>query len=177
MINAYIEFKAAATTVGPASFKIAGEATDDAATFDRNPGNISARAKTSAVADWNNVEPWTKDMKYWSSNIKSVVQEIVSRRGWVAGNDMALFVTGTGERIAKSFDRDPNMAAMLYVEYSMTSAVAAAGADSNEEVSSVVAVDVLNTAQPTDADWSQIEPDLEEGTQATVKVFLPSVQK
>jgi hypothetical protein len=54
-------------------------------------------------------------------NIASIIQEIVDRAGWVAGNSMALFITGFGERAAVAYDGDvvngTNGAPLLHVEY------------------------------------------------------------
>jgi hypothetical protein len=46
-----------------------------------------------------------------------VIQEIVSRPGWVSGNALALIVTGSGKRTAESFNGDAAGAALLHVEY------------------------------------------------------------
>jgi hypothetical protein len=46
-----------------------------------------------------------------------VIQEIVSRPGWVSGNALALIVTGSNKRTAESFNGDAAGAALLHVEY------------------------------------------------------------
>jgi hypothetical protein len=46
-----------------------------------------------------------------------VIQEIVNRPGWTAGNSLVLIVTGTGERVAESFDGEADAAPLLHVEY------------------------------------------------------------
>jgi hypothetical protein len=46
-----------------------------------------------------------------------VVQEIVSRPGWVSGNALALLVTGTGERTAESLDGGALRAPVLHIAY------------------------------------------------------------
>ena len=47
----------------------------------------------------------------------SVIQEIVNRPGWVAGNALVLIVTGTGERTAESRNSSANAPGMLHIEY------------------------------------------------------------
>jgi hypothetical protein len=44
-----------------------------------------------------------------------VIQEIVNRSGWASGNALALIVTGTGERVAESYDG--SAAPELHIEY------------------------------------------------------------
>ena len=38
------------------------------------------------------------------SDLSAIVQEIVARSGWLAGNDMAFVITGTGRRTAEAFE-------------------------------------------------------------------------
>ena len=52
-----------------------------------------------------------------SSDIAPLIQEIVDRPGWASGNAIAVLVTGSGERVAESFDGDPGGAPLLRVEY------------------------------------------------------------
>ena len=46
-----------------------------------------------------------------------MIQAIVDRPGWVPGNSVALFVSGSGARVAKSFDGDAAGAPLLVVQY------------------------------------------------------------
>ena len=53
-------------------------------------------------------------------DVKSVVQEIVNRDGWVSGNALTFIlenVSGTGRRYARSFDGYSPSAALLHLEY------------------------------------------------------------
>jgi hypothetical protein len=51
-------------------------------------------------------------------DISSVIQEVVGRPGWSGGNSLVLIITGTGERVAESYNGDRNGAPLLHVEYS-----------------------------------------------------------
>ena len=50
-------------------------------------------------------------------DLAPVVQEVVDRPGWAGGNALALIVTGSGRRVAESYNGDPSGAPLLYVEY------------------------------------------------------------
>ncbi len=47
----------------------------------------------------------------------AIVQEIVDRADWSAGNAMVIIVTGLGERTAESFNGSSSGAPLLHVEY------------------------------------------------------------
>ena len=117
--NAYVQFTTQAT--GPTavtSLTIKGEAADNPGTFTTTLGNISARATTSAAVGWS-VPIWTsvgaagQDQR--TPNLATVVQQLVSRPGWANGNAIVLIITGTGRRVAHTFDS--GVPAVLHVEY------------------------------------------------------------
>jgi hypothetical protein len=117
--NAYVQFTTLAT--GPTavtSLTIKGEAADNPGTFTTTLGNISARATTSAAVGWS-VPIWTsvgaagQDQR--TPNLATVVQQLVGRPGWANGNAIVLIITGTGRRVAHTFDS--GVPAVLHVEY------------------------------------------------------------
>jgi len=66
---------------------------------------------------------WRKsasDAQQRSPDISLVIQEIVSRPGWSAGNSLALLIDGSGRRTAESVDGERDSAAQLLVEYRTT---------------------------------------------------------
>ena len=94
-----------------------GEASDDAPTFTKMKRDISSRAATTASVDWAPSE-WRKNDLYRTSDLSSVLQEIIERSGWTEGNALALiFTKGTGKREAKTFDDKAVHAPVLHVEY------------------------------------------------------------
>lgn len=118
IVNAYIQFFVAKAQSGPATFSFRGEANDNAAAFGPGNGNLSGRPKTTASVPWNNVPAWdTVGQAQWSPNLAPVVQEIIGRSGWQAGNNLAIFVDGQGMRTARAYDGDPNAAPCLTIEY------------------------------------------------------------
>ncbi|MEZ4662368.1 MAG: NPCBM/NEW2 domain-containing protein [Caldilineaceae bacterium] len=104
IVDAYIEFVAAAASAGAASLEIYGHAIDDSARFRQITGNISTRARTSKV-EWPNVAPWTAEQKYRTPGVKTIVQEIITRPGWLSGNNISFIFLGSGTRTAGSYDR------------------------------------------------------------------------
>ena len=123
IVNAYLQFKADETDSGATTLTIQGEDVDNALTFSNATNNISNRARTVSFVAWQPV-PWTivgeSGTAQQTTDIASVVQEIVNRPGWVAGNSLALIVTGTGERVAESYNGDQVGAPLLHIEYYAT---------------------------------------------------------
>ncbi len=116
--SAHILFTAAQTSSGTSSLSIKGEASDNAATFTTKSKNISSRKKTSANVTWA-PEQWTTGSSRPSSDISSIVSEIVNRPGWSPGNAMAFIITGTGTRTAHAYDGSPNSAPLIHIEYTL----------------------------------------------------------
>ena len=120
IINAYIQFQTDETTSVATSLTIEGEATDNAPTFTSDTRNISSRTRTGAAVAWVPVAWTTLDEAgpdQQTPDIASVIQEIVDRQGWSNGNSLVVIITGTGERVAESFDGVSAAAPLLHVEY------------------------------------------------------------
>ena len=120
IVNAYIQFQTDETNSVTTSLTIQGEDTDNAGSFLRLTGNISSRPRTAAAVSWS-PPAWTTvgeagpDQR--TPDIASVIQEIVSRFGWSSDNAMVLIITGTGERVAESYDGNSAAAPLLHVEF------------------------------------------------------------
>ncbi|MCI0554706.1 MAG: hypothetical protein L0287_27480, partial [Anaerolineae bacterium] len=52
-------------------------------------------------------------------NLASVIQEVVNRPGWASGNAIAVIITGTGKRIAESYEGYSWGAPYLHVRYTL----------------------------------------------------------
>ena len=118
--NAYIQFQTDETNSVATSLMIEGEATDNAPTFTSDTRNISSRTRTGAAVGWVPVAWTTLDEAgpdQQTPDIASVIQEIVDRQGWSNGNSLVVIITGTGERVAESFDGVSAAAPLLHVEY------------------------------------------------------------
>jgi hypothetical protein len=119
--NAYIQFQVDETLpADPTDLTIQGEDVDNALTFTSATNNISSRPRTTAGVAWSPVA-WTTvgeaGPDEQTSNIASIVQEIVNRPGWVSGNSLVIIITGTGERTAEAYDGVSAAAPLLHVEY------------------------------------------------------------
>jgi len=118
--NASIQFQVDETHSGAATLMIEGQAADNALIFAKANGNISSRDRTNTVVDWTPA-PWTTVGEAGSDqqtpDITSIIQEIVDRSGWSAGNALAVIITGNGRRVAESFNGDAAGAPVLHIEY------------------------------------------------------------
>ncbi len=79
-----------------ARITIAGHATDHAETFSENM-LIDARLKTSNTLLWEVAEEWVIYQEYRTPDLSAIVQEIVDRNGWEAGNAMAFLLLGENQ--------------------------------------------------------------------------------
>ncbi|MGI9604623.1 MAG: Ig-like domain-containing protein, partial [Acidimicrobiales bacterium] len=123
IVSAWLQFTVDEAHSGPTTLTVQGQASDNPATFQTINGNITSRPFTTAAVPW--VPPaWNvigeAGPAQRTPDISSVVQEIVSRPGWAQGNSLALFVSGTGERVAESFNGKPASAPLLHLEVSTT---------------------------------------------------------
>ena len=122
--KAYIQFKTDEKSWKKTELKIQAEAVDNAQSFEKSKHNISSRPRTKATVTWA-PPPWKivgeAGVDQRTSNIAAVIQQIVQRPGWKAGNSQAILITGKGRRIAESFDGDPSGAPLLHIEYTTSS--------------------------------------------------------
>ncbi|MCP5152286.1 MAG: VWA domain-containing protein [Chromatiales bacterium] len=118
IVSAEIDFVSKADRSEATSLTFRGHASDDSPVFSATYGqNVSTRTTTSASVDWSSIPSWSNGATYTSPNLATVVQEIVDRAGWQAGNSMAFIVTGTGRRDAYAFNSSAANAASLRVTY------------------------------------------------------------
>ena len=94
-----------------------------------NPTTYSSGSKPtdrSVIAqnvDWNLSSVWYDYSFYQTPEITTIVQALVNRAGWSAGNAMALQIRNNGStsyREIRTIDSDPSHAAKLYIEYENT---------------------------------------------------------
>jgi acid phosphatase type 7 len=117
--RAYLQFTTDEVNSEATSLTLVGEAADNAATFTTKLAGVSSKPKTKAATTWA-VPAWTVVGEAGANqraNVTSIVQEIVNRPQWAAGNAVNIIVTGTGKRVAVSFNGDPTKAALLHIEY------------------------------------------------------------
>lgn len=120
--SAYIQFSAKEVGAAATSLQIRGLASDDLAPFTTARNNLSSRPTTSAVVSWQPVA-WTlideAGAAQRTPDLTVVLQEIIDRGGWQAGNDLAFVITGNGTRTAYAFESSPLKAPLLHIEYTL----------------------------------------------------------
>jgi len=118
--KAFVQFQVDEKKNKSGLLAIQAEAIDDAPTFRSARKNISTRARTAASVAWSPPR-WMKvraagaDQR--TPDIAAVIQEVVDRPGWAGGNSVVIVITGTGKRVAESFNGAPAAAPLLHVEY------------------------------------------------------------
>jgi hypothetical protein len=120
IVRARIQFTVDETDSVATSLTIEGEASDDASAFAAVDGDVTSRPRTSHTVAWN-PPPWAvigdSRPDHRTPNLAAVVQEIVDRPGWSAGNAVAFVISGSGHRTAEAYDGVPERAAILEVHY------------------------------------------------------------
>ena len=120
IVAAWVQFRVDETSSDATSLTVNGEANDNAGPFTATAGNVSLRPRTAAAVGWAPVAWLTlgaRGPEQRTSDLSGVIQEIVNRAGWVSGNALALVITGSGRRVAESFERNTLGAPMLHVEW------------------------------------------------------------
>jgi len=116
IVSAYLEFRANADNVQTTHLLIEGEDSDDANPFTTVADNLKDRDATTATVAWDSVVSWSAGSSYQTPDLKSIVQEIVGREGWVSGNSMVFRITGTaGKRDIRAYDASSATAPRLHV--------------------------------------------------------------
>jgi chitodextrinase len=120
IVSASVQFTADEVRTGPVALTLRGEAADDAAPFAGTAFHLSGRSLTSSSVAWSPPD-WTAvgaaGAAQRTPDLSALVQEIVGRPGWAAGNDLVLLVSGTGTRTAESYDGAPGAAPLLEIVY------------------------------------------------------------
>lgn len=115
ILAAQVQFVAREVTAkedgDPAVTAIIGQNADDAPTFVESDLDLSARPRTAAEVVWN-IPRWLQvddaGPAQRTPDLSAVIQEIVDRPGWSAGNAVVLlFLANKGRRAAKTFDSAP----------------------------------------------------------------------
>jgi glucose/arabinose dehydrogenase len=119
--NAWVQFTADEADSAATSLLIQGEAGNSITGF-RSSSPVSNRARTSAAvswepAAWNIIGETGPDQR--TPNIAAIVTEIINSPGWASGDSLSLIISGTGKRVADSFDSASGIAnsARLHIDY------------------------------------------------------------
>lgn len=125
ILNAYIEFETDEISQDATSVTIYGHNVDNAPAFTTALRNLTSRPKTIAAVAWSNIPAWnTIGQKQPTPNLAPIVQEIVNRSRWAAGNSMVFIIDGAGRRTTKAYETAAATAPLLVIQYGATSATA-----------------------------------------------------
>jgi len=118
--NAYIQFQVDESASTATQLTVYGESNANPATFTMDNGNISNRALTTASILWT-PDAWptinAQGIAQRSTDISTIIQELIDQSGWNSGQSMVFIITGDGKRVAESFDGSATGAPILHIEY------------------------------------------------------------
>jgi hypothetical protein len=118
VVGAYVQFQVDETNSAAATVTVRAESADNSSAFTTATFGISSRPRTNGSATWT-VPTWTTagaaGAGQRTPDLTSVVQEVVNRSGWAAGNSLTIIITGTGRRTAESFEG--GAPPVLHLEY------------------------------------------------------------
>ncbi len=122
IFKAYIKFTPHENSSDNCSLTLYGHATGNAPEFTTTSNelkNIRDNEKTAATVSWDNIPRWIANTANDDTtvDITAIVQELVKRQDWKAGNSMAFVIDGKGKRNAHAYDSDPAKAPQLYIEF------------------------------------------------------------
>jgi chitodextrinase len=120
IVSAHVQFAVDETGSGASALTLRAQDADDAAPFTTARGSVSARPRSAAAVAWSPAA-WTAlgaaGAAQRTPDLAALVQDVVDRPGFRSGNAFALLVTGSGARVAESFDGSPGQAPLLELEY------------------------------------------------------------
>lgn len=164
--SAKITFQARTGDSNNVLSKIYGLDVDNVGDFEF--GDPTGDTRTTANADWD-VNGITGGNNYDTSNIGSIVQEIINRGGWSSGNAIGFVIVndGTGDGIYHDFDSydgDSINAPLLTIEYSGSSPSASVSPSSSTSPSSSASL------SPSASPSSSFSPSPSQGSYFGMKV-------
>ncbi|OQY27979.1 MAG: hypothetical protein B6244_08525, partial [Candidatus Cloacimonetes bacterium 4572_55] len=116
---AHIQFAADETSDDETELTLYGEAVGNSSRFSSSQYDVTDRALTDAAVSWNPPE-WDsrgeEGADQRTSDISSIIQEIVNRGDWESLGSLTILIDGSGSRVAESYNGDGNPP-LLYVEY------------------------------------------------------------
>jgi hypothetical protein len=119
---AYIQFEAEDDGDEDGTVTIHGFLETNTNRFSNGKNDISGRDETNASATWFiDASNWDEDQQSTgerSSDISSIIEEIVGQSGWSSGNALGVKIEGGSADVeAKSRDKSSSDAPLLYVSY------------------------------------------------------------
>ena len=127
--SAYVELQCDETKGGTeaVSLIIDGDLSPDAAKFAEVTNNVTGRPRTAAQVVWVPADWISVGQRDQTSDIASIIKEIIGQDGWTAGNSLALIISddpdnpSEGVRCAEA--GPGNTAALLHIEWTVSYAM------------------------------------------------------
>ncbi len=118
ILEAHLVFTARSTTTGAATLRFHAEDVDDSPGFSSSASDVSDRTETTATATWVPADWDTVDEQHVSSDITALIQEVVDRPGWAAGNSLTIIQShdSGSERHAHTYNGNAAAAPMLRIK-------------------------------------------------------------
>jgi hypothetical protein len=121
ILRSYIQFTVDEATSETTNLVFRAQESDNSAAFTSTSRDISSRPSTSVSVAWPNVAAWTTvgeaGVAQSSPLLDPLIQAVVDRPGWSQGNALTILISGSGKRVAKSFNGSSSSAPKLHVEY------------------------------------------------------------
>ena len=105
--EAYVQFTVDENGKTDSSLSVQAESADNAASFTTAAFNISSRLRTAASVAWSPprwIGAGKAGPEQQTPDLSAVLQEVVDRPGWSAGNALVVLFTGSGRRTPESFE-------------------------------------------------------------------------
>jgi len=120
--KAYIQFTVDEKNSEPTTLNIATELNANPLTFSYNNQDISSRITSSPIT-WNAIPAWSilheQGQAQQTPNLSDIIQEVINLEEWHSGNALAFIISGTGKRVAKSYNGKKSSAPILSITYQM----------------------------------------------------------
>ncbi len=116
--DATVQFTVDEIDTGPAQILIHAAAEDDAQSV--GMAQLATRVTTAQSASWAPA-PWSvvgaAGSEQQTPDLAAVLQEVIDRPGWNAGQHVMLIFSGTGERTAEAYEGNPVAAPVLRISW------------------------------------------------------------
>jgi len=121
IIDANIQFTADEIKFNTTDLIFYAEDNAHASEFLPSYNNISDRQKTPLSVNWNNVPNWDNvgdsGVAQKTPNLKNIVQYMVNKPDWNIESPLTFIIEGEGYRVSETFDSDPSLTPVLYIQY------------------------------------------------------------
>lgn len=117
--SAFIQFVCDEPSSEPTSLIITAQDSGHAERFSSDPHNLSSRPRVDKELEWSPGK-WKRNGSATEHertvDLAPLVQAVVNRKDWKAGNSIAFFISGTGQRTAIAFQGHGESAPQLIVD-------------------------------------------------------------